>query len=84
MHIEIFSKSQCPYCVMAKAYLDRHNIPYRELSIETDPDHQKRYTALGLEGKARTVPQVIVDGVRLGGYTDLIISDVVKRFNAAR
>jgi glutaredoxin len=84
MKIEIYSKSQCPFCVKAKAYLEKHGLAYTELSIESDPLNQQRYTALGLEGKARTVPQIIVDGVRLGGYTDLLVSDVVKRFKAAQ
>lgn len=83
MKVEVFSKSSCPYCVKAKAYLDKHGVAYEELSIEGNAANQERYNALGLEGRERTVPQIIADGVRIGGFTDLIVSDLVKRYNAA-
>jgi glutaredoxin len=43
------------------------------------------YDRFGLtEQSQRTVPQIFVDGVRLGGYSDLIKSDVEDRFNAGK
>lgn len=84
MQIELFTKTPCPYCSKAKAWLDKHAIPYRELPLDGDPENQQRFNALGLTGRSRTVPQIIADGERIGGYTDLIISDLVQRYTAAR
>lgn len=40
------------------------------------------YDDFGLVGGKRTVPQIIVDGVRIGGFDDLKKSDVGERASA--
>ena len=40
------------------------------------------YDSFGLTSGDRTVPQIVIDGARIGGYTSLINSDVEDRFNA--
>jgi glutaredoxin 3 len=82
MKIEVHSKTDCPYCVKAKSWLEDRNIPY-DLSVYDDmAERQALYDHLGLVGSDRSVPQIIVDGDRVGGYSDLIKSDVEDRFNA--
>lgn len=84
MKIEVHSKTECPYCTKAKAWLNERGIPFDLLVYDDDAERQAMYDGFGLEGNQRTVPQIFVDGVRLGGYTALIESDVADRFNAGK
>jgi len=59
MQIVVYSATWCPDCREAKRFLDKHEIPYREVNIETTPgaaDEVVRNT-----GK-RAIPQFVVDG----------------------
>lgn len=80
MQAEIWSKHHCPYCDMAKELLTQLKIPYREYIIspgynEQPPaEHQQYVTKQELLQKlpsAKTVPQIWIDGVHVGGCTDL-------------
>jgi glutaredoxin len=56
--------SGCPACVQARAVLDRFGLAYRERPIAELPARH---------GRARTMPQITVDGELLGG-TDALIA----------
>lgn len=78
MNILIYTKEDCPYCVKAKEFLTKHNLPYVEKYVN-------KATGLNLDDFYRdcpgekTVPQIIVDGKLLkGGYTGLIVSGIEK------
>jgi glutaredoxin 3 len=66
--IQIYTKSVCPYCVRAKALLDRKGVSYEEIDAEGDP--ALRTWLVEATGQ-RTVPQIFVDGRSLGGFTDV-------------
>lgn len=69
MHnIEIYSTPQCPYCIRAKALLDRKGLAYSEIDIASDPQFQQ--DMLSRTGR-RTVPQIFVDGTAIGGFDQL-------------
>lgn len=84
MNIVVNSKTNCPYCVKAKMWLDDRGIAYETNVYDDDAERNAMYDSLGLVGNQRTVPQIIVDGVRIGGYTDLTKSDVADRANAGK
>lgn len=86
MKIEIHTKSGCGWCDAAKAYLNGAGCEGRyEVILHDDPDERAAfYDSLGLVGKDRTMPQIIVDGARVGGCLDLFRSDVVARLRAER
>lgn len=84
MKIEVHSKTECPYCVKAKAWLNDKGIDFELFVYDDDNDRAAMYDGFGLEGKERTVPQIVVDGVRIGGYTNLVNSDVADRANAGK
>ena len=67
--VEIYSKSNCSYCVMAMNFFDSKNINYDVYSTD-DPnifdEMMKR------NPYARTLPQIFIDDQLIGGYTDLI------------
>jgi glutaredoxin len=69
---------------MAKAWLAERNIPFALHVYDRDEDRFAMYDRLGLEGFKRTVPQIVVDRVRLGGYHALINSDLDERFRATQ
>lgn len=82
MNIVIHSKTDCPYCKAAKNYLTSNGVPFREMIYNDNDRRQALYDELGLAGAARTVPQIVVDGVRIGGFNALMASDVVARHRA--
>ena len=66
--VQLYSTRWCAYCVRAKALLDARGIEYEEVSLDDDPAfRQKLFDLTG----AWTVPQILVDGDPLGGYTEL-------------
>ena len=84
MKIEFYSKTTCPFCQRAKEYLTENGINYNEMLQDDDMERQAMYDRFGLQGNQRTVPQIFLveeDGsrLRIGGYMDLLRSDVVVR-----
>ncbi len=77
MKVEVYSKSTCPFCTQAKLYLNRHNISFSEYILDDDVVRQAFYKRVG--DNVKTVPQIFVDGVKIGGYHDLIKSDIVAQ-----
>jgi glutaredoxin 3 len=66
--IQLYTTRWCGYCVRAKTLLDSHGLEYEEISLDGDPGFRQRL--LELTG-GWTVPQVILDGRPIGGYTEL-------------
>ncbi|HSG10385.1 MAG TPA: glutaredoxin domain-containing protein [Gammaproteobacteria bacterium] len=67
--VKVFSTANCPFCVKAKQMLTKWNIPYVEAMIDSDMSARREF-ARATNG-ARTVPQIIIDGVCIGGFTEL-------------
>ena len=67
--VEIYSKSYCSYCVMAMNFFDSKGITYEVYSAD-DPDIFDEM--LKRNPQARTVPQIFIDDISIGGYTDLV------------
>ena len=66
--IELYSTRWCGYCVRAKTLLDSKGLPYEEILMDEDPHF--RQTLFDRTG-GWTVPQIVVDGRPIGGYTEL-------------
>ena len=67
--VDIYTKAFCPYCVRAKALLDRRRIAYDEHDITMGGPG--RAEMLARAGGRTTVPQVFVGDVHVGGSDDL-------------
>jgi glutaredoxin 3 len=66
--VRIYSTRWCAYCVRAKALLEGKGIEYEEISLDDDPGfRQKLFDLTG----GWTVPQILIDGGPIGGYTEL-------------
>ena len=66
--IELYTTKWCGYCVRAKALLDAKGLDYEEINLDDDPGfRQKLFDLTG----GWTVPQIVIDGTPIGGYTEL-------------
>jgi len=70
--IQMYTTRWCGYCVRAKALLESREIEFEEISLDDDPVFRQRL--LELTG-GWTVPQIVIDGRPIGGYTELCSSD---------
>ncbi|MCP5322888.1 MAG: glutaredoxin 3 [Candidatus Paracaedibacteraceae bacterium] len=65
----IYTKPYCPYCVKAEGILKRNNIPYEVVDISIDPILVDEM--LKRSGGRKTVPQIFINQVHIGGCDDL-------------
>ena len=65
--IEIWGKEQCPYCDMAKALAEQKG---HDLTVKMLDEDFNRSQLMETFPTARTFPQIIVDGNKIGGYTE--------------
>jgi glutaredoxin 3 len=78
-NVRIYSKEQCPFCVRAKALLDRKGIAYQEI----DAEHDDALRAWLVEATGqRTVPQIFVGDRSLGGFSDIDALDREGKLDA--
>ena len=67
--VEIYSKTNCSYCVMAMNFFDSKGIKYDVYSTDNPEIFNEM---LKRNPSARTLPQIFIDDELIGGYTDLI------------
>jgi glutaredoxin-like protein len=65
--VAILTRDGCQYCAQAKELLDERGIDYVEIPLV----HKVRNKALGAIAGAHTVPQVFINGQRIGGFEEL-------------
>jgi glutaredoxin 3 len=66
--IQIYTTQWCGYCVRAKALLAGKGLRYEEIPVDDDAGFRR--TLHDLTG-GWTVPQILIDGQPIGGYTEL-------------
>lgn len=71
--VEVYTKDYCPYCVKAMNLLTLRGIEYTAYDMTHDLARQQEMVAR-VPG-ARTVPQILIDGVPVGGCDDLYALD---------
>jgi mycoredoxin len=59
MDVIVYSAPWCPDCRQAKSFLTQHNIPYKDINIETTPGAADE--VVKRTGK-RAIPQFVIDG----------------------
>lgn len=59
MEIILYSAFWCPDCREVKRFLQRHNIAYKEIDIETTPGAAEE--VVKRTGR-RSIPQLVIDG----------------------
>ena len=69
MNFAVYSKDGCPYCDKIKQIMDLTKLSYVVYNLNEDFDRDSFY---GEFGQGSTFPQVVVDGIKLGGCVDTI------------
>jgi len=69
MTIQIWGKPACPSCEKAKQILLNRNIAFEYLQLGTDFDREQ---ILETFPGARTFPQIVMNGKKIGGVENLV------------
>ena len=86
--IQIYTKTDCPFCLQAKQWFAEHSIEYTEHLMDEEEQRLSFYQRINNVteqlGVGRTgvnsVPQIYMNNERVGGYADLIkIQDKILR-----
>ena len=64
----MYTTRWCGYCVRAKALLDSRGLDYDEITLDDDAEFRRKLNELT---GGWTVPQILIDGRPIGGYTEL-------------
>ena len=64
----MYTTQWCGYCDRAKALLDERGLEYEEISLDDDPRFRAHLQELT---GGWTVPQILIGGRPIGGYTEL-------------
>ena len=67
-NVQVYSTRNCPFCVRAKALLTSKNMDYTEIHVDTD---QERLQEMIQRSGNRTVPQIFINDVSIGGFDEL-------------
>ena len=65
----IYTKDNCPYCVRAKNLFSEKGVTYQEMKIGGDLSREE---FMEIFPDVRTVPFIIINEERIGGYDNLV------------
>lgn len=71
--VQVYSKSNCPYCVLAKNLLAEKGVTFQEINLD---GKERELRELKERTGLRTVPQIFIGEKLIGGYQDLAALDV--------
>ncbi|MBD3763226.1 MAG: glutaredoxin 3 [Rhodobacterales bacterium] len=77
--VEIYTTPLCGYCHAAKRLLTAKGAAYTEIDVSRDP--ALRATMVQRSQGGRTVPQIFIGGVHVGGCDDLHALDRAGRLD---
>jgi glutaredoxin 3 len=70
--ITVYTTNACPFCVRAKALLDKRGLPYEEINLGRDPETRAE---LAQKTGMMTFPQILIDEQLVGGFDELSAAD---------
>ena len=73
MQIKMYTKGYCSFCFAAKKLLAKRGLEFEEIPIMGNRAAEQEMRQLT---GGRTVPQIIIDGKPIGGYTELVDLDM--------
>lgn len=65
----MYSTADCAFCDRTRTLLDKWGIEFDECRIDQDEAALRDYARV--TNNARTVPQILIDGKIIGGFTEL-------------
>ncbi len=66
--VVMYTTMICPYCIRAKHLLQRKDVDFEEIRIDTDREQMR---IMMERSRRRTVPQIFIDDFHVGGFDDL-------------
>ena len=72
--VEIYTRPLCGYCQAAKSLLNKERIAFTEYDVLLDST--RKGEMLTRSAGQRTVPQIFIDGVSVGGFDELTRLDI--------
>ena len=78
--VEIYTWQYCPFCIRAKSLLKKKNINFTEYKIDGDED--ARSLMIERADGRRTLPQIFIDNVGIGGCDDLYTLENENKLDA--
>jgi len=75
MNVKIYTTTTCPYCVMAKRFMNEHNVKYEEVNVQENRDAaEEMIEKSGQMG----VPVIDVDGTIIVGFDKKALEKALK------
>ncbi|PJB73387.1 MAG: glutaredoxin 3 [Alphaproteobacteria bacterium CG_4_9_14_3_um_filter_47_13] len=78
--VEIYTWESCPFCLRAKKLLKSKGVNFTEYKIDGDETERDRMAQRA--GGKRTVPQIFIDDIHIGGCDDLYALEKEGRLEA--
>jgi glutaredoxin 3 len=66
--VTLYTTGSCPFCIMAKRFLDNKNVSYSEIRVDQEPGKRKEMEELS---KRTSVPQIFIGEHHVGGFDDM-------------
>ncbi len=73
MQIKMYTKGYCSFCYAAKNLLAKRGLDFEEVSLSGDIAAEREMRELT---GGTTVPQILINGKPIGGYTELVEMDM--------
>ncbi|WP_312668872.1 glutaredoxin 3 [Stutzerimonas nitrititolerans] len=70
--VTVYTTQHCPYCLNAKSLLSRKGVSATEIDVEASP---QRLAEMMQRAQRRTVPQIFIGDMHVGGFDDLVSLD---------
>lgn len=71
--IQMYTTAVCPFCIAAKNLFKARGLEWQEIRIDTDPERMREM--LERSSGRRTVPQIFINDIHVGGFDDLAAAD---------
>lgn len=62
--VVVYTSNTCPYCTLAKNYLEEQEVTYTEKNVQTDKLARQELMEMGHMG----VPVIVIDGEEIVGF----------------
>ncbi len=73
MQIKMYTKGYCSFCYAAKNLLAKRGLDFEEVPLSGDIAAEREMRELT---GGTTVPQILINGKPIGGYTELVEMDM--------
>jgi len=79
-NIDLYTTTYCPYCVRAKALLTQKGQKFNEIKVDNAP--ALRAQMIQRSNGGRTVPQIFIGAVHVGGCDELYALEANHQLDA--